>query len=293
MACKPKFLYIEIVVPISGPFRPDGMKLNPFPVVGTDIALAPWSFHQLNLARLPVLDINAAGIEKWVKPHLTWMLSDRERKLTKTHENDALALVKDTLNTISHHATGTSGGPLRWVFDLRAKPSTECDMIIFISAVKFDLASHTLVCDGYVLPLIPAHMNIISGEFGRLIRECNIVDVGVYGDEMKAWKQLLPAFAERCRSWKDTSNCEYTAQGKVPLSEEMHFDPLCSCGRGKDVEGMAEVKLWSKFAPLATRIAMAPLFAVSYLKSVPRDPEAGSLSEEGLEGRAQGEMQAF
>ncbi|KAJ7833273.1 hypothetical protein B0H13DRAFT_2428613 [Mycena leptocephala] len=249
-----KSFYIEIVVPISGPFRPDGMKLNPFPVVGNNIALVPWSFHQLNLARLPVLDINAAGVEQWVKPHLAWMLSDRERKLTKTHENDALALVKDTLNTIFRHATGTSGGP---------------------PAVKFDLASHTLVCDGYVLPLTLARMSIISGEFGRLIREGNIFNVGIYGDEMKAWKQLLPMFAERCRSWKHTSNCEYAAQGKVPLSEEMHFDPLCSCGRGKDVEGMAEVKLWSKFAPLATRIAMAPLLAVSYFESVPRDLEAG------------------
>jgi hypothetical protein len=256
------------------------MKLNPFPVVGNNIALAPWSFHQLNLARLPVLDINAAGIEKWVKPHLAWMLSDRERKLTKTHENDALALVKDTLNTIFRHATGTSGGPLRRVFALRDKPSTECDTIIFISAVKFDLASHTLVCDGYVLPLTPARMSIISGELERAIY---LINVGVYGDEMKAWKQLLPAFAERCRSWKHTSNCEYAAQGKVPLSEEMHFDPLCSCGRGKDVEGMAEVKLWSKFAPLATRIAMARFRISGLFPGTPR--RAGASSVEGKGSR--------
>ncbi|KAJ7849599.1 hypothetical protein B0H13DRAFT_2238495 [Mycena leptocephala] len=213
-----KSLYIEIVVPISGPFCPDRMKLNPFPVVGNDITLVPWSFHQLNLARLPVLDINAdpglvltinaTGVEKWVKSHFAWMLSDHERKLTKTHENNGLA-------------------PLRQVFALRDKPSTECDTIIFINAVKFNLASHTLVCDRYVLPLIPARINIISSEFGRLIREGNIFN-------------LLPAFAERCRSWKHTSNCEYVAQGKVPLSEEIHFDPLCSCGHGKDMEGMAE-----------------------------------------------------
>jgi hypothetical protein len=157
------------------------------------------------------------------------------------------------------------GRPLRRVFALRDKPSTECDTIIFINAVKLDLASHTLVCDGYVLPLIPARINIIGSEFGRLIREGNIFNVGIYDDEMKAWKQLLPTFAERCRSWKHTSNYEYAAQGKVPVSEEMHFDPLCSCGHGKDMEGMAEVTLWSKFASLATRIAMAPLFAVSYL----------------------------
>ncbi|EIW55423.1 uncharacterized protein TRAVEDRAFT_131350 [Trametes versicolor FP-101664 SS1] len=45
-------------------------------------------------------------------------------------------------------------------------------------------------------------------------------------------------------------------------------DPLCSCGRGKDVEGMRAVELWRDFAPLVTRIALSPLFAVSYLEQV-------------------------
>ncbi|KAJ7884873.1 hypothetical protein B0H13DRAFT_2343513 [Mycena leptocephala] len=90
-------------------------------LVGNNIALTPWSFHQLNLARFPVLNINATSVESSVKPHLAWMLSDREWKLTKTHENDALALVKDTLNTIFRHATGTSGGPPRQVFALAIK----------------------------------------------------------------------------------------------------------------------------------------------------------------------------
>ncbi|KAJ6591246.1 hypothetical protein DFH09DRAFT_1420308 [Mycena vulgaris] len=273
-----KSLYVEILVPISGPFRSDGMKLNPFPVVGENLALAPWSMHQINLSRLPTLDTGASDVQSWLKPHLAHMLSARERKLTKNHENDALALVKDTIHTIFYHASGTSGGPLRRVFGLRDKPSTEYDTIIFISDVKFDLASHTLVCDGYVLPLTPAIFAIISGEFGKLIQESNIFNVGIYGDEMKAWKQLLPAFAERCRSWKHTSSCEYVAQGKVPLSDEMHYNPLCSCGRGKDVEGMSKVKAWSKFAPLATRIAMSPLFAVSYLESVTRDLLVGRCS---------------
>jgi len=198
------------------------------------------------------------------------MFSVREHKLTKTHENDALALVKDTIHTIFHQASGISGGPLRRVFGLRDKPSTECDTIIFISDVKFDLASHTVVCDGYVLPLTPMLMSTIRGDFGKLIQEGNIINVGVYGDEMRAWKQLLPAFAERCRSWKHMSDCQYTARRTVPLSVEMHLDPLCSCGRGKDVEGMTKVKAWRRFAPLVTRIAMSPLFAVSYLERVTR-----------------------
>ncbi|KAJ7034678.1 hypothetical protein C8F04DRAFT_1100603 [Mycena alexandri] len=272
-----KSLYIEVVVPISGAFRSDGTKLNHFPIVGENLAFAPWSLHCVNLRRLPVLDTKAFDISKWLKPHLAWMLSARERKLTKTHENDTLALVKDTIHTIFCHASGIAG-PLRRVFALRDKPSAECDTIIFISDVRFDLAFHTLICDGYVLPLTPALMHNIRGDFGKLVQEGNIFNVGVYGDEMRAWKQLLPSFAERCRSWKHTNNCEYASRRRVPLGVEMHLDPLCTCGRGKDVEDMKSVRLWSQFAPWVTRIAMSPLFAVSYLEPIVRDPNAGRCS---------------
>ncbi|KAJ6482109.1 hypothetical protein C8R47DRAFT_982261 [Mycena vitilis] len=273
-----KSLYIEVVVPISGPFRSDGMKLNPFQVIGEGLSFVPWSFHLLNLSRSPILSTEAPGIKTWLKPHLAWMLSARERKLTRTHENDPLALIKDTINTIFHHASGISGGPVRRVFALQDKPSAECDTIIFIGAVRFDLSAHTLICDAYVLPLTPALMSKVGAEFGNLVREGNILNVGVYGDEMKAWKQLLPSFVERCRAWKHANNCEYRTQKMVPLGVEMHLDPLCSCGRAKDVDGMRKEKLWSPFAQSVTRIAISPLFALSYLEPVARDPDAGRCS---------------
>jgi hypothetical protein len=55
----------------------------------------------------------------------------------------------------------------------------------------------------------------------------------------------------------------------------MERDPLCSCGKGKDVEGMHKVAEWAKLAPFAVRVAFSPLFAVSYLEKVGRDPAAG------------------
>ncbi|KAI0685775.1 hypothetical protein C8T65DRAFT_591850 [Cerioporus squamosus] len=81
------------------------------------------------------------------------------------------------------------------------------------------------------------------------------------------WKQLLPAVAERCRSWSHGPNCEYKATGRIPLETQLHGgDPLCSCGRGKDVEGLLRVKAWAPFAPHVTRIALSPLFPVTYLE---------------------------
>ncbi|KAI0665446.1 hypothetical protein C8Q78DRAFT_986538 [Trametes maxima] len=52
----------------------------------------------------------------------------------------------------------------------------------------------------------------------------------------------------------------------------MEIDPLYSCERGKDVDAMLKVAQWCRYAPYVTRIATSPLFAVSYLKTVGRDP---------------------
>lgn len=250
------------------------MKLNPFPVLGSNMALNPWSIHRLNLSRLPILDSAATELDKWLNPHIGAMMSSRERSLKKKHGDDTLMLVKDTLHMIFARSSGIQGGPARRVFALLNKVTKNCDTFFFVSNLRFDLHSHTVVCDGYVLPLNDNLMPKIRGPFSKLVGSGSVVHVGVYETERRAWKQLLPAFVERCRSWKHGDNCEYDSQGRVPLSEAEDVDPLCSCGKGKDTEGMSNVDIWSDLAPYVTRIALSPLFAVSYLETVIRDPSA-------------------
>ncbi|TFY83360.1 hypothetical protein EWM64_g646 [Hericium alpestre] len=269
-----KSLYIEVVVPPAGPFKPDGMKLNPFPVTRHNLVFNPWNIHRVNLAQLPVLDVKASKLNQWLNPHVASMMSTRELSLRKKHEGDHLMLVKDSLHTIFVRSAGTQGGPPQRLFTLTDVATNNCDTLFFINDLRYDLHSHTVVCDGYVLPLQPALLQTINRAFSRLVAEGKPVSVSVYEGEMRAWKQLLPAFVERCRSWQHTENCEYASQGRVPLSEEMEEIPLCSCGRGKDTEGMSKNALWKPLAPYATRIALSPLFAVSYLESIGRDPDA-------------------
>lgn len=53
------------------------------------------------------------------------------------------------------------------------------------------------------------------------------------------------------------------------------MDPLYGCAKGKDIQDMSRVALWCKLAPYVTRVAkLSPLFAVSYLETVGRDPSA-------------------
>jgi len=258
-----------------GPFKSDGMKLNPFPVVRASESINPWSIHRLNLACLPILDTKAKKIDQWLNPHVGSMMSARERTLRKKHKKDALMFVKDTLHTIFVRSSGIQGGPAHRLFSLRDEATNNCDTIFFISDLRYDLHSHTMVCDGYVLPLTHDLMPKIASALAKLVQNGSMVNVSVFEGEMQAWKQLLPAFVERCRtSWKHGDNCEYKSQGKIPLAEVMEKDPLCSCGRGKDVQGMSKAALWAKFTPYVTRVALSPLFAVSYLETVGRDPEA-------------------
>jgi hypothetical protein len=267
--------FSQVVVPVSGPFKSDGMKLNPFPVVGSAGVLNPWSIHRLNLSRLPILDVKAKKLDQWLNTHVGSMMSARERSLRKKHKSDALMFVKDTIHSIFMRSAGIQGGPARRLFSLRDEATNNCDTILFVSDLRFDLHCHTMVCDGYVLPLTHELLPKIESSFGKLVDTGDIVGVKVYEGEMQAWKQLLPSLVERCRSsWTHGDNCEYQSQGKIPLTDVMEADPLCSCGRGKDVEGMHKVGFWSKFAPYVTRVALSPLFAVSYLETVGRDPSA-------------------
>ena len=181
--------------------------------------------------------------------------------------SDILGLVKDTIHAIIMNVTGLQTDRPRKLFALHDAATEQADTFLFLSDLRYDIASHTVVCDGYVLTLCESLISAIHPPMSKLR---DIVSVKVYGDELRAWKQLLPGLVERCRStWVHGENCEYIAQGRIPLSLEINAgDPLCSCGRGKGVEGMRRVKAWKDLAPFVTRIALSPIFAVSYLEPV-------------------------
>lgn len=254
------------------------MKITPFPTIRHENSHnpVPWNIHRINLSNLPTLDLTGnKDVSLWLNTHVGSMMSARERSLRKKQQDDTLMYVKDTLHSIFVRAAGLqNSGPPKNLFALCDVATKNCDTIFFISNIKYDLHSHTMVCDGYVLPLTNDIMPKLMSRFHHLMsKTAGMVNISVYKGEIQAWKQLLPAFVERCRtSWTHKPDCEYKSQGKIPLTEEMELDPLCSCGRGKDTEGMQQVALWREYAPYVTRVALSPLFAVSYLDPIGRDP---------------------
>lgn len=263
---------VQVVAHVYGPFQPEGMKLNPFPVIDIDRQLTLWSMHRVNLRCMPSLVLGAPRSIQRLNGHVGSMMSNREHSLLrKGHKGDPVLSLKQSLLTIFHRAAGNLEGEPRRLLALIDDATNNVDTLIFVDTFHYDLQHHTIVCSGYVLSTTEEFMSRMRVPFGRLVEQGRISHLRLYSGEPKLWKQLLPALAERCRfSWQHTDKCEYRKKGTIPLSEESDEDPLCSCGRGKDVACMNRNELWRPFAPHVTRIALSPLFAVSYLETVGR-----------------------
>jgi len=192
-------------------------------------------------------------------------MTDRERTLRESDiRTDTLTNIKTTIHAIFVSAAGIQEHRSR-VFGLCIKKNI--DTLIFVPTLRFDLASHTLVAGAFVLPFNEDRLRKVEKTLVAVKGE--LLHLELWGDEVAAWKRLLPALAERCRTWKHGMNCEFLAKKKIPLSMEHENDPLCNCGRGKDISAaFMKEKKWESAAPLVTRIAIGPIFGVPYVESV-------------------------
>ncbi|KIK55168.1 hypothetical protein GYMLUDRAFT_48134 [Collybiopsis luxurians FD-317 M1] len=265
--------YIEVIAFPSGHNSPffSGINVNKFPVLLHGSSPVVWNLHRLYLNRLPVVDLDKDN-SLWLKGHLSFAASEYERGVISGGEDPRrskpLTDVKETLQGMFVQFTEIQGGPRISVFVL--KDPVEGGGIyaaLFLSSLRLDLSSHSIVLDGYVLPITKTLPKDVLQDLANL--GMSVSQVMAVGQEMRAWKQLIPALVERCRqTWMHQDDCEYIKTGRVPLSYAIGENVICHCGQGRDVEGMLRKKEWKRFAPFSTRIAISPLYAVSYMDSV-------------------------
>ncbi|CAE6478332.1 unnamed protein product [Rhizoctonia solani] len=267
--------YIEIIVVVSSPFDNAGYFLNPFPVLSTN-TYTPWNIHHLNLDRLPVLDTTVPSEVEWLSPFCVLQLSDAEKairngdQIQKEQAPNALLNLKDSLHAIAMHYSGVQGRQSQTIA-LCDVPQGGMYAILFISGIRLDLASMSIALDAAIVPLSEKRIDELSPGIGHMqfLSDEPIVQIRARGHELVAWKRALPAFVERCRNWVHKPNCEYRAQGRIPLSVAWGEKPLCSCGEGVGLTGPQwKVPEWKALLPFATRTAISPIFSVSYIESV-------------------------
>ena len=311
-----KSFYIELIAPILHPLDGDASPrfMCPTSVMSRmtpkGAALpANWNVQYITLDILPILDTKNKSKMQWLNTHAPLMMSSRERRTREAGMSnqapsnlpqDDRVDFKDGVFSLLMHFTGLQGGHAK-VFALHREGAGGVHVLLFVSALKLDLANHTVVLDAAVLPL--SHKILRDGMLQKFLGGLQATEkfctINVTEKELKLWKQILPALAERCRTWKHKpESCEYLTTCEIPPPKGLEDanTPLCSCGDGvlprKFMGDLKMAHLDYVLQKFATRIAISPLFAVPYvedcfLRDMPRNGYRGRDSQAQALGEGQ------
>ncbi|KAF8914416.1 hypothetical protein CPB84DRAFT_1669124 [Gymnopilus junonius] len=266
-----KSSYIEVEIPVRPSFE-DFLEfsLNPFPVARYNDTVNILNIHYVNMDHLPALKLPMAKDKlDWLSPHLGCAFSADEKQVKERpnqEDRGVLVNIKESISAIFIDHVGLRGQRDN-IFGLSDPKNGGIYALIFVNDIKLDLPSHTIVADACVVPLYNAIMGKISSALQRLTNK-RFHQVVTLEDEAKVWRLLLPVLAERCRTWKHLSKCEYLSDGIPVALEGPDKSPLCSCGKGKNLGSFGSIPEWKVLHKEATRIAISPLFSFSFMEDM-------------------------
>ncbi|KAK1498080.1 MYND finger [Colletotrichum cuscutae] len=273
--------YVEVIAPFAEPSSdPETNTVLTGFVYPTQLARglsntpADLNTPHLNLDRLPIIDVAKKDELPFLNTLLSFEFSVRERALRERINASRLDLApsprvnfKESIFTMTMLSTGQQGGQTG-LFCLNHPDRGGIHMLFFVSALRLDAASASVVLDAAVLPFTLPIIKKVE-PFLLLLRELEMASVTVNDEELILWKKVLPALAERTRTWNHNSSCEYRKAGAtIPLSLEPSEPVLCSCGRGQFPANFIGLPEWDTASKYATRIAISPTFAVPFVEEI-------------------------
>lgn len=196
----------------------------------------------------------------------TWLAIHVNASLDKNHEGiiqddsdklDMRLSYRNALSVLFAHFSGTMKRfPMYGIADSAVG---RVDLLIVGSSVCLDVANQGIYLDAAAIP-ITRHLAQSNPYVLQSIAD-KVLDIDVNGAGLEQWKYVLPAFTERCRTWKHKPTCEYIKAGKVPHTTEPAADFLCSCGRGNFPAGfISGLPEWGQLSKLAVRVAISPCY---------------------------------
>jgi hypothetical protein len=228
------------------------------------------------LDALPILDFDDTS--SWVTTHASLAFSDQERQLRENNSKDVLLNLKDNLLSLMVTFTGAQNVKTS-VFGIYSSLGG-VDTLLFVNQLRLDTSTNSIVADVCILPMTVKliHLPVISNYLGKITKEEIMHPIHTADVTGEAWKQLLPAVVERCRTWSHRSSCEYSIKGRVPLTLSHSQIPICGCGQGLALGSFSKVKAWQGLEPFVTRAAIGLLFPSSFLDTIAtiRDDEHDS-----------------
>lgn len=259
-----------------------------FPIFKT-VAPTPWNLHHVNSDAAPMIALEKKTELEWIATHTAFQFSVREASIAQRIDHPSvrssatLVSLKACIQAIINAVAGVGrSGPRARIFRIDQEGSEKTVLLIIVHQLRLDMPSFTLLADAAVIPFDED----VSAVYDAVVRGADpapptVLAIPATDKEVIAWKQFLPAIIERCRTWSHTPNCEYTAAGRIPLSMEPDtHSAICGCGHGHNlpdkVAGVPD-EFWTALRPYATRAAISPLFAVSYLEPVVASGISGRL----------------
>lgn len=269
-----KSSYVEIVAPIADPVA-QSFSYFMYPLFLEDHTPVVWNMPYLKMESLPILDITKPGRMQWLNHQLGCMMSVRERKLREkamaskgTIQDDARINFKDTLLSFFLTFSGLQQAEQRVRILRLNHPEKGGVHVIFLgSSLRLDAANSTVVLDAAILPLTLPLVHKIR-PFLEEINELPSATLTVDDNELRLWKEVIPAMVERCRTWEHKSTCEYREKSHIPLSVKDGESPICSCGNGQLPAKFIAVPRWNSVSRYATRIAISPSYSVPFIEEI-------------------------
>lgn len=240
--------WIEVSALLSGPLALTSSSKNFTPVLRDRCGrLFSWALPQVALLNAPIVQIPQD--HGWIKAVLRAARNHREP--AQVNESvKPLSWLKESLLQIFVQAARTDriGDNPRAIHLIR-NDDVGCDTAIVPSAILHDANTGSIMLDAYFIPF--EHHSVDSKPVTDQFMNAKLLHISE--DEEALWKHLLPAMAERCRTWEHHGTCEYKLRGCAPVSLLHGANPLCSCGEGAMLEGFPTSDPYGQYRKHATR----------------------------------------
>ena len=268
---------MQVVTSVADRTTLRGSIASLFPITLGKRALHITSMDRVNFEALPILDFEDSSHDaNWLSIHASVAFSDQERQLRKNDSKDVLLNLKDNLLSLMVTFAGVQNVKTN-VFGIYSSQGG-VDTLLFVNHLRLDTSANSIVADVCILPMteeLILTQPVIQNYLAKITKEKIMGAIHTADVTGEAWKQLLPVAVERCRSWSHMNNCEYSTEGRVPLTLSHSQVPICGCGRGLALGSFSEVKVWRGLEAFVTRAAIGLLFPSSFLDTMMTLPDNG------------------
>lgn len=274
-----KSSYIEVIAPLLRPTDHASFPSFMHPTLLENGMPVLLNMPRADLDGLATVDLTNPNELDWIRTHVTSVWSQKEAALRLAKLIDKVSPVKDLrmdfkdslftmfmgFSGVPDYAQTTHNGR---VFGLHNDKIGRISMVIMVSALRLDCANGTIILDAAALPLTGNIAPKVASWMQSLKNSDAPLIIKVEEEELKLWESLLPAYAERCRTWSHRASCEYKARKSIPVPTELGESPLCSCGLGMLPANFTcdftkgGLPGWNNLAKYATRVAISPSFSV-------------------------------